>query len=86
MAREHLDVTRFGRQPEYVLGRCLHNEDVVDVDSIVTGEILARLCVDCGTQLPAGWKNTAHVAVVPPTIDELTEGVKNPGWSPGGLT
>lgn len=37
-------------EPVYVRGACLHLE-VVPVES-VTGEVVARLCLTCDTQLP----------------------------------
>lgn len=44
------DLGRVG--PDYVRGPCRHTE-IIPVDSIVTGETLARLCVTCDMQLPA---------------------------------
>lgn len=38
-------------------GPCRHTTRV-DVDSIVTGEVLAQLCVGCGYQLPADWRRS----------------------------
>lgn len=37
-----------------VLGGCPHREPV-PVESIVTGEVVAALCVECDAQLPARW-------------------------------
>ena len=37
-----------------MLGSCAH-AGAVPVDLLLTGEIVAWLCPDCGRQLPAGW-------------------------------
>lgn len=39
---------------QVVLGGCPHREPV-PVESIVTGEVVAALCVECDAQLPAKW-------------------------------
>lgn len=39
-------------EPRRIRGRCLHR-NVVPVESIVTGETLARLCLVCDRQLSA---------------------------------
>lgn len=36
-------------------GPCSHAARV-DVDSTVTGEVLAQLCLGCGRQLPSDWR------------------------------
>lgn len=40
---------------EFIRGACNHLEPV-EVRSTVDGELLAYLCPDCDTQLPANWK------------------------------
>ena len=44
-----------GRESTYIKARCNHLTPV-PVDSIVDGEIVAHLCLDCDAQLPAEWK------------------------------
>lgn len=49
---EWIEVTQIGdRERRYIKGRCLH-ADVEPVKS-VTGEVVARLCLTCDTQLEA---------------------------------
>lgn len=48
------------REPVCIIRRCRHDENVLDVTSIVTGELLARLCPDCGTQLETSFTIPAH--------------------------
>jgi len=49
---EWLRVERLGMPDEWIKIRCLHAE-VIPVESIVTGETLAHLCLTCDEQLPA---------------------------------
>lgn len=41
-----------------VMGRCAH-AGTVPVHLLVTGELAAWLCPDCGRQLPATWRSVA---------------------------
>jgi hypothetical protein len=59
---EHLDprwdwinTTTYGGAPEYIKGACRHLTPV-EVRGVVNGELLAQLCPDCDTQLPAEWR------------------------------
>ena len=57
---EWIEVASLG-SPEIRLIRgmrkpCEH-PSVVDVESVVTGETLARLCLACDTQLSAEWRS-----------------------------
>ena len=70
MTRDWIEVPTFGGEAVIVAGRC-HHAAVVDVDSTVTGETLARLCPDCDTQLPASWVSP----YAPPHPAELADGV-----------
>lgn len=36
---------------------CEHH-DTVPVEAVVTGEVVAHLCVGCDTQLPPDWRMT----------------------------
>lgn len=50
MARELIEVRTFAGRSRWVLGRCDHDA-AVPVYS-VSREYVARLCLDCDTQLP----------------------------------
>lgn len=52
--------------PRYIKGSCRHVE-VVDVDLVLTGEVVARLCTTCFEQLPASWRSLSQA----PRIAEL---------------
>lgn len=41
-----------GTVVRHIRGRCLHR-DLEPVKSVVTGEVLAQLCLTCDAQLPA---------------------------------
>lgn len=47
--------TLSSKKPVRYVGRCLHTE-VVPVESIVDGEVVAQLCQTCDEQLPAHWR------------------------------
>ena len=38
--------------PRFIRGPCKHG-NIVPVESVVTGELLAQLCLTCDAQLPA---------------------------------
>lgn len=48
---EWIEVPEMGKPPGtlYLRGACRHTE-VIDVESLVTGDVLSRLCVTCDTQ------------------------------------
>ena len=49
---EWFDVTIVGdHERRYVKGRC-HHMETIPVESMVTGETLARLCLTCDSQIP----------------------------------
>lgn len=56
---EWINISTYGGGPEYVKGGCRHLTPV-DVRSIVTDELLARLCPDCDGQLPAEFDPDAY--------------------------
>jgi hypothetical protein len=49
---EWIEITTYGYGTEYLRGACRHLTPV-EVRSTLTGELLAHLCPDCDTQLPA---------------------------------
>lgn len=53
-------------EPTYLRGPCNHLERV-DVESCVTGELVAQLCLTCDTQLPARFASRFD----PPTTTEI---------------
>jgi hypothetical protein len=61
---EWVNVTRIGdREAQYVKGRCNHLE-TIPVESMVTGDTVAYLCLTCDAQLEAG-------SQAAPDIDQL---------------
>lgn len=47
-----IEVTYFGESgSRWVKGHCLHI-DVVPVESVVDGQVIAQLCLTCDAQLP----------------------------------
>lgn len=48
---EWVECPAMGMPTEWVRGECRHLE-TVDVDGVVTGEVLARICLTCSRQLP----------------------------------
>lgn len=52
---EWVQVLDAGGRTEWVRGACNHLEPV-EVRGVVDGELLAFLCTDCDTQLPANQK------------------------------
>lgn len=66
---EWVEMTRLcDPEPRYVRGRCRHL-DVVPVESVVTGELVAHLCLTCDAQLPAEW----HPERLPPALPLLPD-------------
>lgn len=53
MAREVYEVRTLGGRVRYIEGPCDH-ADASPVHS--GGSLVAWLCTDCDTQLPAGWR------------------------------
>lgn len=47
---------------QMVKGRCLHRTPV-PVHAQPTGELVAQLCPDCDTQLPADWDPDAYPVI-----------------------
>ena len=54
---EWIECPTAGGRTEWIRGACNHLEPV-EIHGVVDGELLAFLCTDCDTQLPANWKGT----------------------------
>jgi hypothetical protein len=54
---EWIEIPTMGGPSEWIRGACRHHEPV-EVRSVVDGELLAYLCPDCDTQLPANQRDS----------------------------
>lgn len=52
---EWIELRTLCGEVDYVKGRCKHLA-ITPVDLILTGEVVAQLCLNCNTQLPAEWQ------------------------------